>query len=118
MDEETLFRIAGREDLLRRYHREVVVKKSLMIGGGAAMAGGLLYAFIADFTGPSQNVSACPNNGCKSYPSPSGGLNPAWGLAAAGAGLVSLVVGHYLDPSPISAGEADRLAREYDPGAR
>ena len=41
-------------------------------------------------------------------------MSPSWGLAIAGAGLVGLIVGHYIDPTPINAGEADALARDYD----
>jgi hypothetical protein len=41
-------------------------------------------------------------------------VSPGWGLAIAGAGLVGLVVGHYLNPTPINAGEADAIARDYD----
>ncbi len=41
-------------------------------------------------------------------------MSPDWGLAIAAAGVVGLIVGHYIDPTPVNAGEADALARDYD----
>ncbi len=36
------------------------------------------------------------------------------GLAIAGAGMVAILVGHNLDPTPIDTDQADALARSYD----
>jgi hypothetical protein len=107
LDEETFFRIVGRDDLVRRFHRELVVKNSLLAGGGVLIVGGLSFATIMETSGRANAADIRPG-----YSPP--GPSPAWGLAAAGAGLVSLIVGHLLDPSPIGADEADRLARDYD----
>jgi hypothetical protein len=32
--------------------------------------------------------------------------------------VVALIVGHFLDPTPIGADEADRLAHDYDQSLR
>lgn len=114
IDEEAFFRIVGRDDLLRRYHREATVKKSLTVGGGALIFGGLLFAAVATELryGGAQPAIACESTGCPSADSRA--PSPVWGLAMAGAGLVSVIVGHLLDPRPIDAGEADALARDYD----
>ena len=113
IDEEAFFRIVGRDDLLRRYHREALVKKSLTIGGGSLVFGGLVFAAITTALryGGAQPAIACEGSSCTSnHPGPS----PVWGLAIAGAGAVSLIVGHLLDPTPIDAEQADALARDYD----
>ena len=113
IDEEAFFRIVGRDDLLRRYHHQAVVKKTLSIGGGTLVFGGLLFAAItAALTfGGAQPAIACEGPPCSANrPGPS----PIWGLTIAGAGVVSLIVGHSLDPAPIDADQADALARSYD----
>ena len=114
IDEEAFFRIVGRDDLLHRYHREAVVKKSLSIGGGTLVFGGLLFAAVTAALryGGGQPADLCMDNSCPS--ANSRGPSPVWGLAIAGAGAVSLIVGHLLDPTPIDADEADSLARDYD----
>ena len=113
IDEEAFFRIVGRDDLFRRYHRESVVKKTLSIGGGTLVFGGLLFAAITAALryGGAQPAIACESTPCSaSRPGPSA----VWGLAIAGAGVISLIVGHSLDPTPIDADQADGLARSYD----
>ena len=113
IDEEAFFRIVGRDDLLRRYHRKAVVKKSLAIGGGTLVFSGLVFAAIATALrdGGAQPAISCEGAPCTgNRPGPS----PVWGLAIAGAGAVSLIVGHLLDPTPIDADQADALARDYD----
>jgi hypothetical protein len=106
IDDEAFFRIVGREDLARRYHRAAVVKKSLTVGGGALVAGGLLFSFVQFWT----EHGAQPATECASGCSASSRVSPAWGLAIAGTGLLSLLVGHAIDPTPIAAAEANRLA--------
>src|ERR1700689_5199264 len=61
IDEEAFFRIVGRDDLLHRYHREAVVKKSLTVGGGTLVFGGLLFAAITAVLryGGAQPAIAC-----------------------------------------------------------
>ncbi len=113
IDEEAFFRIVARDDLLRRYHHEALVKKSLTIGGGSLVFGGLVFAAIAATLryGGAQPAIGCDGPPCTgNRPGPS----PGWGLAIAGAGAVSLIVGHLLDPTPIDADQADSLARDYD----
>jgi hypothetical protein len=115
IDQETFFRIVGRDDLLRRYHSEAGAKKGLTVCGGTLVFGGLLFAAIATtlrYGGGAQPAIGCDGTNCPSA-SPRG-PSPIWGLAIAGTGLVSLIVGRSLDPTPIDADEADRLARSYD----
>ena len=88
----------------------------MKVSGGALILGGLVFAEIAHFQQRSGGYYAeaypCPSPGCA--PSDRSGVSPGWGLAIAGAGLVGLMVGHYLNPTPVNAGEADALARDYD----
>ena len=117
ISEEAFFRIVGREDLLRRYHHETLVKKALTIGGGSLVFGGLLFAAITTTAryGGAQPAISCEGPPCTgNRPGPS----PVWGLAIAGAGALSLIVGHLLDPTPIDADQADALARDYDRSLR
>ena len=117
IDEEAFFRIVGRNDLLRRYHHEAVVKKSLTIGGGSLVFGGLLFAAITSALryGGAQPAIVCEGGPCTANrPGPS----PVWGLAVAGAGVISVIAGHSLDPTPIDADQADALARDYDRSLR
>ncbi len=115
ISEEAFYRIVGREDLLFRYQHKAAIKTAVTVSGGALILGGLIFAGIADLQ-ERNNVypaaSACPSPGCPL--SEHSGVSPRWGLAIAGAGLVGLIVGHYLNPTPVSAGEADALARDYD----
>jgi hypothetical protein len=114
IDEEAFFRIVGRDDLLRRYRREATVKKSLTFGGGALVFGGLLFAAVtAELRyGGAQPAIGCEGTGCLSADSRA--PSPVWGLAIAGTGLVSTIIGRLLDPTPIDAAQADALARCYD----
>jgi hypothetical protein len=117
IDEEAFFRIVGRDDLLRRYHHEAVVKKSLTIGGGTLVFGGLLFAAITSALryGGAQPAIGCDGPPCTdTRPGPS----PVWGLAVAGAGVIALIAGHSLDPTPIDADKADRVAHDYDRSLR
>jgi hypothetical protein len=111
ISEEAFYRIVGREDLLFRYQHRAAIKKAAMVSGGALLVGGLIFAAIADLP-RGTGVYACPSPGCT--PADHSGVSPGWGLAIAGTGLVGLVVGHYLNPTTISAGEADAIARDYD----
>jgi hypothetical protein len=116
ISEEAFYRIVGREDLLFRYQHKAAIKTAVMVSGGALILGGLLFAAIADL--PKGNAvyvatSACPSSSACS-PFDQSGVSPRWGLAIAGVGLVQLIVGHYLNPTPVNAGEADALARDYD----
>jgi hypothetical protein len=116
ISEEAFYRIVGRDDLLFRYQHKAAIKTAVMVSGGALILGGLLFAAIADL--PKGNAvyvatSACPSSSACS-PSDQSGVSPRWGLAIAGVGLVQLIVGHYLNPTPVNAGEADALARDYD----
>jgi hypothetical protein len=117
IDQATFYRVVGREDLLARYQHEARIKKGVTIAGGALLLGGSIFAFIAEMAAPTGGVYACPAQGCYGIQSPQG-VSPIWGLAIAGAGLVGLVVGHYLDPTPIDADEADALARDHDHSLR
>ena len=116
ISEEAFYRIVGREDLLFRYQHRAAIKTAVTVSGGALILGGVIFAGIADLLREQNNVypaaSACPSPGCPLPDHP--GVSPRWGLAIAGAGLVGLIVGHYLNPTPVSAGEADALARDYD----
>lgn len=114
IDEEAFFRIVGRDDLLGRYHRTAIVKKGLTIGGGALIFGGLIFAAISTSLrfGGAQPAIGCVGTDCSS--ASSRGPSPVWGLAIAGAGAVSLIVGQGVDPTPIDTEEADGLARSYD----
>lgn len=115
IDEETFFRVVGREDLVRRFHHRAVLKKSLMAGGGVAIAGGALYALVTLLSNQGPTVlPPCPSSATSCGISPSHGPSPAWGLIGVGSGLASVLVGHLLNPSPIGAPEADRLARDHD----
>jgi hypothetical protein len=116
ISQEAFYRIVGREDLLFRYQNRAAIKTAVTVSGGALVLGGLIFAAIADLPGGNgvyAATSACPSSSACS-PSGQAGVSPGWGLAIAGAGLVGLIVGHYIDPTPINAGEADALARDYD----
>lgn len=116
ISQEAFYRIVGREDLLFRYQNKAAIKTAVTVSSGALTLGGLIFAAIAGL--PRGNAvyaasSACPSSSACS-PSGQSGVSPGWGLAMAGAGLAGLIVGHYIDPTPINAGEADALARDYD----
>ena len=116
INQETFYRIVGREDLLFRYQNKAAIKTAVTVSSGALTLGGLIFAAVAAL--PRGNAvyaaaSACPSSSACS-PSGQSGVSPGWGLAIAGAGLVGLIVGHYIDPTPVNAGEADALARDYD----
>jgi hypothetical protein len=116
ISQEAFYRIVGREDLLFRYQNRAAIKTAVTVSSGALVLGGLIFAAIADLPkGNAVYASAypCPSSSACS-PSGQSGVSPGWGLAIAGAGLVGLIVGRYLDPTPINAGEADALARDYD----
>jgi hypothetical protein len=110
IDDEAFFRIVGREDLLRRYRHKSIVKKSLSYGGGALLAGGLLFAGAV--AGLERNEDQNLHLG--GAPPRSAGPTPLWGLAVAGVGLAATIVGQVLDPRPIDADTAEALARDYD----
>jgi hypothetical protein len=115
ISEEAFYRIVGREDLLFRYQHKAAIKTAMTVSGGALILGGLLFAGIADMENRNNlypATAACPSPGCP--PSDHSGVSPAWGLAIAGAGLLDLIVGRYLNPTPVNAGEADALARDFD----
>jgi hypothetical protein len=116
ISEEAFYRIVGREDLLFRYQHKAAIKTAVLVSGGALILGGLIFAEIAHLEEQSGGYYAsaypCPSPGCS--PSDHSSVSPRWGLAIAGAGLVGLIVGHYLNPTPVNAGEADALARDYD----
>jgi hypothetical protein len=116
ISEEAFYRIVGREDLLFRYQHRAAIKTAVTVSGGALILGGLIFAEIAHLQERSGGYNAeaypCPSPGCT--PSDHSGVSPRWGLAIAGAGVVGLIVGHYLNPTPVNAGEADALARDYD----
>src|SRR5579884_3049144 len=113
IDEETFFRVVGREDLVRRSHHRAVLKKSLMAGGGLAIAGGALYALVTFLGNQGQPaVAPCASSATSCGTSPNRSPSPAWGLIGVGTGLASVLIGHALNPSPIGAAEADQLARE------
>jgi hypothetical protein len=119
IDEETFFRIVGRDDLLQRHHRKALVKSSLTYGGGALIVGGLVFAALsalsrAHFGGQAAGACTTPDF-CDPKPS---GPSPYWGLGIAATGLVSIFVGHTITPTPIDADEADHLARDYDQSLR
>ncbi len=112
IDPEIFLRIVGRDDLARRYRHEEILKKSLIAVGGTAAVAGLLYALVPYLilSRMGQPAVDCNGGNCSSsQPGISG-----WGLATAAAGLVTLLVGHTLNPSPIDAAEADRLARDHN----
>jgi hypothetical protein len=115
ISQEAFYRIVGREDLLFRYQHKSAIKTAVTVSSGALTLGGLIFAGVADLykqRAVYPAASACPSPGCS--PSAQSGVSPGWGLAIAGAGLVGLIVGHYIDPTPVNAGEADALARDYD----
>lgn len=108
IDPEIFLRIVGRDDLARRYRHKEILKKSLTAIGGTAAVAGLLYAVVPYLILRSSGGGCA--DGCSS---PQPGIGGA-GLAIAAAGLVTLLVGHTLNPSPIDAAEADRLARDHN----
>jgi len=116
ISEEAFYRIVGREDLVFRYQHKAAIKTAVTVAGGALILGSLIFAEIAHLQEQSGGYYApaypCPSPGCS--PSDHSSVSPRWGLAIAGAGLVGLIVGHYLNPAPIDASEADGLARDYD----
>jgi hypothetical protein len=118
LDEAAFFRIVGRDDLAHRYVRKERIKKGVTAGGGTLLVGGLIFAALAELSTGAQGAVACPSSatGCGSQSSQ--WVSPTWGLATASAGLVALIVGHLLDPTPIGPDEADRLARDYDQSLR
>ncbi|HVV50632.1 MAG TPA: hypothetical protein VHO06_13280 [Polyangia bacterium] len=114
IDAEVFLRTVGRYDLARRYHRKVFVKEALSRGGGLLIAGGLAAALLAVTPGGQPAGMAGEGGQSPRFFN----FSPAWGLAAAGAGLVASIAGRLIDPSPIDADEADRLARDYDRSLR
>ena len=117
ISEEAFYRIVGRDDLRLRYHREAVVKKSLTIGGGTLVLGGLLFAAVAAALryGGAQPAISCPR--APAVPA-TAGPEPRLGSRNRRRRRPLLIVGHYLDPTPIDASEADLLARDYDRSLR
>jgi hypothetical protein len=114
IDDEAFFRIVGREDLLRRYQHRSIVKKSLSYGGGALLAGGLLFAGAVAALGRNEEQNLYLGGA----PPRSAVPTPLWGLAVAGVGLAAAIAGHVLDPRPVDADAAEGLARDYDRGLR
>jgi hypothetical protein len=115
ISQEAFYRIVGREDLLFRYQNRAAIKTAVTVSSGALTLGGLIFAAIADLpkgNGVYASAYPCPSPGCS--PSENSSVSPGWGLAIAGAGLLGLIVGHYIDPTPVNASEADALARDYD----
>jgi hypothetical protein len=112
ISQEAFYRIVGRGDLLFRYQHKAAIKTTVTVSGGAVLLGGLIFAGIAALMERSDGYYACASPDCP--PSGHSGVSPRWGLAIAGAGLVGLIIGHHLDPTPVNAGEADALARDYD----
>jgi hypothetical protein len=110
IDEEMFFRIVGRDDLVRRYDRKLAVKKTLTYSGGALLVGGLVFAGTVASLNATNNQNLYVGSG----PPSSSVMSPVWGLAIAGAGLIAILVGHNLDPTPIDADQAGALARGYD----
>jgi hypothetical protein len=113
ISEEAFFRIVGRDDLLTRYRHEALFRHVLTASGGAALAGGLIFAWIEYLYRTEPPQISYPGS-----PPPQPGISAKWGFAIAGAGLLTMIVSHHLDPTPIDAGEADRLARDYDQSLR
>jgi hypothetical protein len=113
IDEAAFYRIVGRDDLLRRYQARVRIKTELGLGGGVLVMGGALFAMIAALERSSFGQPACI--GCVSAPA---GPSPSWGLAIAGTGLATLLVRGFINPTPIDADEADRMARDHDRSLR
>lgn len=112
IDEEAFFRIVGRDDLAQRYHRTAIIKQTLTSGGWLLVVGGAIAATLAVMPGGQPAVED-PGNGSSTRP-----FSPVWGLAAMGTGIVSIIVGHFLDPTPVGADEADALARDHDQSLR
>ena len=118
ISEEAFYRIVGRDDLLRRYEHTARVKKGLAIGSGALILGGAIFAAVTALRRGNMGSStpACTSAPCYTPPLP--GPSPDWGFAVAGTGIVSLIVSQFIDPTPIGADEADRLARDYNQSLR
>jgi hypothetical protein len=112
ISQEAFYRIVGREDLLFRYRHKAAIKTAVTVSGGALILGGLVFAGIADMLEQNEGYYACASPSCPA--SSRSSVSPGWGLAIAGAGLVGLIAGHYLNPTPVNASEADSLARDYD----
>ena len=112
ISEDAFYRIVGRDDLLRRYEHTARIKKGLAITGGALILGGAIFAAIAYLRRAENSTPVCATPSCAASPLP--GPSPNWGLAIAGSGVVSMIISQFINPSPIDAGEADRLARDYD----
>jgi hypothetical protein len=121
IDQSAFYRIVGCDDLVGSYQHRARVKLGVSVGSGVLLAGGIIFATVAELMNHpvgAQPATGCPYPGCGELPASPQPVSPAWGLAIAGTGLVGLIVAHYLDPTPIDADEADRLARDYDRSLR
>lgn len=111
LDDAAFFRLVGRDDLLTRYQRWSTVKRAVGAGGWVLVVGGAMAVTIGALGGGGQPV----DTGTTSSSRRSVELT---GLALIGGGIVSLLVSHFIDPTPVGADEADRLARDYDQSLR
>jgi len=118
IDEGAFYRIVGREDLLARYEHRSRIRIGVAVGSGVLLLGGSILATLTEMMERgAQGVVACASPGCGQLP-PSQSISPVWGLTIAGTGLIGLVIAHYINPTPVDADEADRLARDYDESLR
>jgi hypothetical protein len=112
IDDESFYRIVGRDDLIRRERQRALAKGTLTLGGWALIGGGTVLAVISGFSGDAQ-VQRADGTHPSSFP-----VLSVAGLCAIATGIASLIVSYNIAPVPIGAGEADALARDHDRALR
>ena len=112
IDDETFYRIVGRDDLIRRERQRALAKGTLTLGGWALIGGGSVLCVISGLSADAQ-VRRADGTNPSSFP-----VLSVAGLAAIATGIASLIVSYNIAPVPIGAGEADALARDHDRALR
>jgi hypothetical protein len=111
IDEASFFRTVGREDLLTRHQRWSAVKRGLGASRWVLVVGGAMAIVIGSARGLGQPAATGQDSSSQR-------TLKLTGLALIGGGVVSLLLSHFIDPTPVGADEADRLARDYDQSLR
>ena len=101
---EEFFHAVGRADLAESYNTRMTTRLSLILGGIVLEAGGLALFLL----GPDGIVGDGGFGGSLSGPV------QIVGLSMAGVGMLAAVVGFYIDPHPVSIGQAARMAEDHN----
>lgn len=109
IDGADFFRIVGRDDLRTSYQRWSAVKRALGAGAWVLVVAGATAVMIGAMSGRDQPAGTA---------SSSDRSVQLTGLGLISSGIISMVVSHFINPAPIGADAADRLAHDYDQSLR